>query len=247
MEFSPANPVVKLCLQGIRAADAGNANAANQCFMDAWRDATDDFERFLAAWFVARQQLDATQQLHWLNAALQHALRVDDPAAISALPTLYASIAASCDALGDAAKAHANRRLAASFDGTPSDGGPFYHGTRASLQVGDLLVAGGTSNYKASLQMNHIYFTALVSGAGLAAGMARGDAVQRVYVVEPTGVFAHDPNVTDKKFPGNPTRSYRSEAPLRIVGEATDWVKQSPDDLRQWREKLANSAGEIVN
>jgi rifampin ADP-ribosylating transferase len=95
--------------------------------------------------------------------------------------------------------------------------------------------------------MNHIYFTALANGAGLAAALAKGEGPERVYIVEPTGSFENDPNVTDKKFPGNPTRSYRTEAPLKIVGEVTDWVRQTPEQLRQWREKLANSSGNIIN
>jgi hypothetical protein len=95
--------------------------------------------------------------------------------------------------------------------------------------------------------MNHIYFTALPDGAGLAAALAKGDGRERVYIVEPTASFENDPNVTNKKFPGNPTRSYRSEAPLKIVGEITDWVRQTREQLEQWREKLANVKGEIIN
>ena len=98
------------------------------------------------------------------------------------------------------------------------DGGPFFHGTKADLSVGDLLTAGFRSNYRPEVVMNHIYFTALVNGAGLAAELAAGDGEPRVYEVEPTGAFEDDPNVTDKKFPGNPTRSYRSPAPIRLVG-----------------------------
>ncbi len=131
------------------------------------------------------------------------------------------------------------------------DNGPFYHGTKADLQVGDLLTAGFRSNYKPEVIMNHIYFTALVNGAGLAAALAQGDGRERVYIVEPTGSFENDPNVTDKKFPGNPTRSYRSQAPLKIVGEVTDWVRQTPEELQKWREKLANikanPRAEIIN
>jgi rifampin ADP-ribosylating transferase len=137
--------------------------------------------------------------------------------------------------------------MAASFRDDPSDTGPFYHGTRADMQVGDMLTPGGNSNYRTDLVMNHIYFTALVNGAGLAASLAKGDGRERVYIVEPTGSFEHDPNVTNKKFPGNPTRSYRSQAPLKIVGEVTDWEKQTPEELQKWREKLANVKGEIIN
>jgi len=117
--------------------------------------------------------------------------------------------------------------------------------------VGDLLTAGFRSNYRPDVVMNHIYFTALPDGAGLAAELAAGDSPPRVYIVEPTGPFEDDPNVTDKKFPGNPTRSYRSRAPLRIVGELTDWTRQSPEALQAWRTRLAalreDERGEIIN
>jgi hypothetical protein len=127
------------------------------------------------------------------------------------------------------------------------DDGPFYHGTRADLHIGDLLTAGFKSNYHSEVIMNHIYFTALSNGAGLAAALAKGDGCERVYIVEPTGSFENDPNVTDKKFPGNPTRSYRSQAPLKIIGEVTDWVRQTPEQVQEWQEKLANIKGEIIN
>ena len=127
------------------------------------------------------------------------------------------------------------------------DDGPFYHGTRADLKRGELLTAGFQSNYRPEVTMNHIYFTALVNGAGLAAELSAGVGHERVYIVEPTGDFENDPNVTDKKFPGNPMRSYRSHAPLKIVGEVTDWVRLTPDELQKWRTRLANIKGEIVN
>jgi hypothetical protein len=127
-----------------------------------------------------------------------------------------------------------------SFDQDNSiDQGPFYHGTKADLKVGDLLTAGFNSNYKAEIVMNHIYFTALPNGAGLAAALALGDAPERVFIVEPTGPFENDPNVTDKKFPGNPTRSYRSRDPLKIIGELNEWVRQTPEELQNWRKNLA--------
>ncbi|MFD0939546.1 NAD(+)--rifampin ADP-ribosyltransferase [Pedobacter boryungensis] len=131
------------------------------------------------------------------------------------------------------------------------DIGPFYHGTKADLKPGDLLTAGFNSNYYDEVIMNHIYFTALPNGAGLAAALAKGNGEDRVYLVEPTGSFENDPNVTDKKFPGNPTRSYRSTAPLKIVGEVTDWVRLTPEELQQWRERIANlkadSNAKIIN
>ena len=135
------------------------------------------------------------------------------------------------------------------------DEGPFFHGTIADLRVGDLLTAGYRSNYRPEVVMNHIYFTAKVDGAGLAAEIAaelsQGGAVPRVYAVEPTGTFENDPNVTDKKFPGNPTRSYRSSAPLKIIGEITDWTRLTPEALQMWRERLIalppDKRGEIIN
>ncbi len=131
------------------------------------------------------------------------------------------------------------------------DEGPFFHGTKADLQAGDLLTAGFRSNYRPEVVMNHIYFTALRDGAGLAAELAAGDGVPRVYAVEPTGAYENDPNVTDKKFPGNPTRSYRSTAPLKVVGEVTDWTRLTPEALQIWKERLAtllvHERGEIIN
>ena len=127
------------------------------------------------------------------------------------------------------------------------DTGPFYHGTKANLKVGDLLTAGFRSNYKSEVTMNHIYFTALPNGAGLAAALASGEGDQRVYIVEPTGPYENDPNVTDKKFPGNPTRSYRSQAPLKIVGEITDFVRQTEEEISKWKEMLAKNKGDIIN
>ena len=96
--------------------------------------------------------------------------------------------------------------------------------------------------------MNHIYFTALPNGAGLAAELAQGEGRPRVYLVEPTGSFEDDPNVTNKRFPGNPTRSYRSTAPIKIVGEIEDWVRLTAEELASWREKLAKlEKAEIIN
>ncbi len=141
--------------------------------------------------------------------------------------------------------------MAKSGEPTVLDEGPFYHGTKAALPVGDFLTAGFRSNYRPEIIMNHIYFTALVDGAGLAAALASGDGDEHVYIVEPTGPFENDPNVTDKKFPGNPTRSYRSQAPVKIVGEVTDWTRLTPEQRQQWRDRLvainANSEAEIIN
>ena len=130
---------------------------------------------------------------------------------------------------------------------TVLDAGPFFHGTKADLRTGDLLTAGFRSNYDHSVVMNHIYFTALSKGAGLAAEMAKGEGRQRVYIVEPTGDFENDPNVTDKKFPGNPTRSYRSRMPLRIIGELESWEPYDPEFVRNLRRRVEEGMGEIIN
>lgn len=137
----------------------------------------------------------------------------------------------------------------------PLDAGPFFHGTIADLRAGDLLTAGRRSNYRPEIVMNHIYFTGRVDGAGLAAEIAAelagGDLTPRVYLVEPTGTFEDDPNVTDKKFPGNPTRSFRSSAPLRIISEVTEWTRLTAEELQTWRERLADllasERGVIIN
>jgi hypothetical protein len=247
MEFNPNNPVVKLCLQGMAMEEKGNPAEASRLFLQSWNEATNDFEKFIAAHYVSRHQNNVPDKLRWLETALQCALKINDDSVKSAFPSLYSNIAKCYEDLGDPGNAKKNYDLANSFRYKPSDKGPFYHGTKADLQVGDLLTAGGRSNYQSEVVMNHIYFTALVNGAGLAAALAKGDGRERVYMVEPTGSFENDPNVTDKKFPGNPTRSYRSQSPLKIVGEVTDWVKLTPGQLQEWRDKLANNKGEIIN
>lgn len=247
MEFDPRNNVVKLCLQGMLMEESGKPEEAGRLFLLAWNEATNDHERFLAAHYVARQQKNVSDKLKWLETALQFALKLNNDVVKSAFPALYSDIAKCYEDMGNHDEAKKNFELATLYNDTPSDKGPFYHGTRADLQVGDLLTPGGNSNYQEDLVMNHIYFTALVNGAGLAAALAKGDGQERVYIVEPMGSFENDPNVTDKKFPGNPTRSYRTEKPLKIIGEVTDWVRQTPEQIQQWREKLANNKGEIIN
>ena len=158
----------------------GNAGEASRLFLQGWNEATNDFEKYIAAFFVARHQDNVPDKLKWLETALQFALKVNDDAAISAFPGLYSKIAKCYEDLGDIDNAKKNLELADSFTGDPSDKGPFYHGTKADLQVGDLLTPGGSSNYQSDLIMNHIYFTALVTVAGLAAALAKGDGPERV-------------------------------------------------------------------
>ncbi|MFZ2804059.1 MAG: NAD(+)--rifampin ADP-ribosyltransferase [Patescibacteria group bacterium] len=247
MEFNQNNNIVRLCLRGIGMEKIGKPEEARKLFLQAWEESVYDFEKFISAYFVARHQKNVSDRLVWLETALQIALKMNDDSVKSALPLLYSDIAKCYEDLHDVDNAKKNAEIAASFDDTPSDKGPFYHGTRADLQVGDLLAAGGGSNYKNELKMNHIYFTAVANGAGLAAELAKGDGRERVYIVEPTGIFENDPNVTNSYFPGNPTRSYRSEAPLKIVGEVADWARLTPQELQKWRERLANNKGEIIN
>lgn len=116
---------------------------------------------------------------------------------------------------------------------------PFYHGTKAALTLGDLIGAGYASNYGKRNQAKFVYLTATLDAAIWGAELAQGDGPQRIYVVEPTGPIEDDPNLTDQKFPGNPTRSYRSPYPLRIVGELGRWTGHTPDQLKTMRDRLA--------
>ena len=117
------------------------------------------------------------------------------------------------------------------------EGQIFYHGTKADLAVGDLISPGFGSNF-ADRQLAHIYFTATLEAATWGAELAKGDGRGRIYIVEPTGPFEDDPNLTDKKFPGNVTASYRSHEPLRITGEVEDWVGHTPEQLQEMRDGL---------
>lgn len=247
MEFSPFNKIVKLCLQGMEMENQGNLEKASKLFLQSWDEASNDFEKFLTAHYVARHQKTVSDKLYWLETTLEFALKVNDNTVNSAFPLLYSNIAKCYEDLNNTEKAKENFDLAISYKYHPTDKGPFYHGTKADLKVGDLLIAGGNSNYKSELKMNHIYFTALMNGAGLAAALAKGEGKERVYIIEPTGNYENDPNLTDKKFPGNPSRSYRSTAPLKIVGEVTEWVRQTPEEIQKFREKLEANKGEIIN
>ncbi|MDR0261750.1 MAG: NAD(+)--rifampin ADP-ribosyltransferase [Sphingobacterium sp.] len=247
MEFSPFNHVVKLCIQGMRMEEEDKTDEALDFFMKAWMEAADDHEKLISAYFVARQQKTIPDRLHWLQIALDHALVIEDDRGSSALPGLYSKISEIYTDLGEEAMAAEYARLASSYKPNLADLGPFYHGTKATAQIGDLLTPGFNSNYKAEFKMNHIYFTAMMNGAGLAAALAKGDGKERVFMVEPTGDYENDPNLTDQKFPGNPTRSYRSEFPLRIIGEVTEWKEPGVQELEKFKEKLDQGGGEIIN
>ena len=127
-------------------------------------------------------------------------------------------------------------------DATP----PFYHGTRADLAVGDLLAAGWDSNYGQRKPMSWIYFSSTLEAAIWGCELAQGDGRERIYIVEPTGDFVDDPNLTDQKFPGNPTQSYRSQAPLRVIGDVAGWESHSPERVAEMKAHIAAIAAQGV-
>ena len=113
-----------------------------------------------------------------------------------------------------------------------------YHGTRADLKPGDLIEPGYTSNYGKKKKATYVYLTATVDAATWGAELALGEGPGRIYIVEPTGPIMDDPNLTDKKYPGNPTKSYRSREPLRVAGEVTDWEGHSPEALKAMKDNI---------
>ncbi|MFS8115995.1 NAD(+)--rifampin ADP-ribosyltransferase [Rhizobium jaguaris] len=120
----------------------------------------------------------------------------------------------------------------------------FFHGTRADLNAGDLISVGHKSNFTEVKPLSWVYFASTLDAAIWGAELAIGGGQERIYVVEPTGPIEDDPNVTDKKFPGNPTMSYRSREPLRIIGEVTNWQAHPLERLRQMKEGLVGMKAE---
>ena len=118
------------------------------------------------------------------------------------------------------------------------DAGVYLHGTKAELAAGDLLVPGRESNFETGRMMNYVYFSATLDAAVWGAELASGEGRGHIYIVEPTGEFEDDPNLTDKRFPGNPTQSFRSCEPVRVVGELVDWVGHAPEKLEAMRAAL---------
>ena len=247
MEFNPSNKIIKYCLQGKLLEEQGKHDEAMFIYRQALNEVSNKYEEFLATHFIAGVQQIIQDKLIWLKKAIVLAQDINEITTNSAVPGLYLNIATCYAQLKDSENESFYINLAKDFKNTTFDNGPFYHGTKADLKPGDELTPGRNSNYKSELIMNHIYFTGLPNGAGLAAALASGNGREHVYIVTPTGPFENDPNVTDKKFPGNLTRSYRTEAPLKIVGEITDWTKQTNEHLQEWREKLAAGKGKIIN
>jgi len=126
------------------------------------------------------------------------------------------------------------------------DQGPFFHGTKADLEIGDLLVAKYVSNYQ-DKKSNHIYFTATLDAAKWGAELATSGIEERIYIVEPLGEYENDPNVTDKRFPGNPTRSYRSKSPLKIIAELGSWERHSDVEINHMLTSLKKLSEEGKN
>ena len=120
----------------------------------------------------------------------------------------------------------------------PLDAGPFYHGCKADMKTGDLLVPGFMTHYGTGKTSNCVYFTATLEAATWGAELAQGEGRGRIYIVEPTDAFENDPNLTDKKFPGNPTKSYRTCDPLRVTGEVAAWKGHSPEVLRAMKDRV---------
>lgn len=117
------------------------------------------------------------------------------------------------------------------------DNGPFLHGTKAELKIGDLFEPQHLSNYQ-DKKSNYIYFTATLEAAKWGAELATSNSKERIYIVEPSDDFENDPNLTDKKFPGNPTRSYRSKSPLKIVAELSSWERHSDEVINHMLTSL---------
>jgi rifampin ADP-ribosylating transferase len=116
--------------------------------------------------------------------------------------------------------------------------GVYLHGTKADLAVGEMLVPGRESNFEHGRVMNYVYFTATLDAATWGAELAAGTGRGHIYIVEPTGEFEDDPNVTNKRFPGNPTQSFRSREPLRVLGELVDWIGHSPETIKGMQDGL---------
>jgi len=114
----------------------------------------------------------------------------------------------------------------------------FYHGTRADLKPGDLIEVGRTSNYGKRNKTTYVYLPGTLDAAVWGAELALGEGPGRIYMVEPIGPIMDDPNLTDTRYPGNPTKSYRSREPLRVTGEVTDWQGHSPEVLQAMKDSI---------
>lgn len=248
--FNPHHPIIQLCVRARIAQEQENFEQASQLLKQALESNLDDYHAFIVAYQfanLAKLQKEIFEEIKWLNEAVQYAKKVEDIGVKSAYPTIYQELSQAYITLGNQDYADRYRKKAQQAINCLQDDGPFYHGTKAELAVGDLLVAGKQSNYQDDLVMNHIYFTANLNGASLAASLAHGQGSEHVYLVQPTGAFEADPNVTNQKFPGNLTRSYRSNAPLKVLAEVTDYQELSDKQKQTWQKRIEKAQGEIIN
>lgn len=169
MRFNPTSPFIQQLMQAIIQTEQGELAQAATTLDKMYRQTEDDYEKFLLAYQFSKVTTDIFERVKWLSVSLESAQKVDDEEVKSAYVTLFRDLAEAYKALGNYDYEKKYLELAETEPTTPTDQGPFYHGTKADLKVGDLLVPGGLSNYQDDLVMNHIYFTAYLNGAGLAA------------------------------------------------------------------------------
>lgn len=246
-EFSPSNKIVKMCMQAIYAYENNEFDKAIVLLEDAYKCSETEFEKFVSSYKKAEYENDLNNKLKWFEISIKHAINSDCISSKTAYSTLYLNIAKTYEKLNELENAKKNYDLSNKYKEMPQDNGPFYHGTNVNLNVGDLLSAGRKSNYKDGLVMNHIYFTSNLSGAILAAKLVSEDNMGHVYVVKPIGDFENDPNVTDKKFCGNLTQSYRTTSDLEIICELVDLDNNSSLDIKEFKEKIYKNDKEIIN
>ncbi len=247
LEFDPNNEVILKCLKAQKLFEDGKDDEANIVFIKAQEKVSNKFEEFIFLYYQSRVLIDEKEKLSILKKAISIAKNLNNDIARSALTSLANQVADIYQKQGKIQKYSEYNNLAQSYIFKISDIGPFYHGTNVKLNVGDLLKPGFKSNYNSDVIMNHIYFTASKRGAAFAAELVAVENKPYVYLVEPLGNYENDPNVTNQRFIGNPTRSYRSDKPLRILEIITKWEQHSPDQIKAWREKVKNNKGKIIN
>lgn len=245
-DFDMKNPILKQCLEIITKNSKDNHTIV--CELQQVQQLTNnDFENFITYYYLSKYQSNYEQRITYLNKAIEYAIHSEIFAVYSSLPYLYTQLSITLNSVCDYKNAKVAKFKADEYQNNTRDVGPFYHGTRADLHIGDMLSPGFPSNYQPEIIMNHIYFTTKIDGAGFAAALASGNSKERVYIVEPVGNYENDPNVTDMKFPGNLTRAYRSDKPLKIIGEIEQWNHLDEDELNKWREKMKTSNQKILN
>ena len=174
MRFNPTSPFIQQLMQAIIQTEQGNLAQAEAILDRMYRQTDDDYEKFLLAYQFSKVTTDIFERVKWLSVSLESAQKIDDEEVKSAYVTLFRDLSAAYKVLGNHDYEKKYLELAEAEPKTPTYQGPFYHGTKADLEVGDLLVPGGLSNYQDDLVMNHIYFTANLNGAGLAATLVKG-------------------------------------------------------------------------